>query len=62
MTKLDEILNILDQRRGRLLESRELEYEDSVEYKRYSSNLRLINALKKDIITVFDHEQRHLGL
>lgn len=61
-SKLDEILDLLDKRRGRLLESRALEEKDSVEYKRYSSNLRLINALKKDLSGLFDSEQKHLGL
>lgn len=60
--KLDEILDLLDKRRGRLLESRSMEEKDSEEYKRYSSLLRLINALKKDMTNLFDTDQKHLGL
>jgi hypothetical protein len=60
--KLDEILDLLDKRRGRILETRALEEKDGVEYKRYSSNLRLINALKKDLTNLFDTDQKHLGL
>lgn len=61
-TKLDEILDLLDKRRGRLLDSRALEEKDTPEYKRYSSNLRLINALKKELSDLFDTDQKHLGL
>lgn len=60
--KLDEILEVLDKRRGTLLNSRSLEEKDTEEYKRYSSNLRLINALKKDLTNLFDTDQKHLGL
>lgn len=59
---LDEILLILDQHRGRLLETRALSEKDSEEYKKYSVALRLITALKKQIPDVFEDEQKHLGL
>lgn len=61
-TKLDEIMIILDEQRGRFLELRKMEEKDSDEYKRYSSMMRLINSLKKQIANVFDTDQLPLGL
>lgn len=61
-TKLDEIMLILDEQRGRFLELRKMEEKDSDEYKRYSSMMRLINSLKKQIANVFDTDQLPLGL
>lgn len=61
-TKLDEIMLILDEQRGRFLELRKMEDKDSDEYKRYSSMMRLINSLKKQIANVFDTDQLPLGL
>lgn len=60
--KLDEIMLILDEQRGRFLELRKMEEKDSDEYKRYSSMMRLINSLKKQIANVFDTDQLPLGL
>lgn len=61
-TKLDEIMLILDEQRGRFIELRKMEEKDSDEYKRYSSMMRLINSLKKQIANVFDTDQLSLGL
>lgn len=59
---LDKILLLLDDHRGRLLETRALSEKDSPEYKKYSAMLRLINMIKKQISDVFDADQLSLGL
>jgi hypothetical protein len=53
---------LLDEHRGRLLETRALSDKESVEYKKYSSMLRLINLIKKQVSDVFDADQLSLGL
>lgn len=61
-TKLDDILTLLDEHRGRLLETRKLSEKDTEEYKKYSSMLRLINVIKRQVTDVFDTDQLSLGL